>query len=310
MSDRPRSRSSGEAIRRSASTFLAKNARLLERLRCAYLFERGSSRPILAVLDGYRNEDGGFGHALEPDLRGPESEPIPVWTALGLLDEVGEVHGPVLRGILRWLDRAWAPGGGIPFVFREAAGAPHAPWWETGPGRPRGSLNPTAGLAAYLHRNRIRTPWLDRATRWCWSRIDRWTDVNPYELRVVLAFLDHVPDRARAEETLERLRPGVRAPQVVDLRLNAEGESFRPLDYSPTPGLRSRRLFTVEEIERNLVLVERSQRADGGWAVHFPIWTPITQFEWEGCQTLEMLKLLGAHGRLALPPARVRRHRS
>jgi hypothetical protein len=284
-----------------ARVFLRKNARLLDQLRFEYLFEKGSAGPALRALSAYQNTDGGFGHALEPDLRGVESEPVPVWTALGVLDEVKTMRGPILTAVLRYVARAEVAGGGLPFVFPAASRSPHAPWWETAPGRVRGSLNPTAGIAAYLFKNRIRSAWLNRASAWCWGQIDQLREANPYELRVVLAFLDWSPDRRRSEETLERLRRLIRTPKVVELDASKESEAFRPLDFAPTPGLLSSSLFSEKEISDNLDKIVRDQRPDGGWGVNFPIWTPITRFEWEGCQTVEMLKVLRANGRLATP---------
>lgn len=281
--------------------FLGLNARLLERVRFQYLFDRGPRTSALRALSAYQNPDGGFGHALEPDLRGPESEPIPAWTALGILDELHAVRGPALRSILRYVQKAEVAGGGLPFVLPAASRSPHAPWWETGPGRVRGSLNPTAGIAAYLHKNRVRTPWLKRADGWIWDRIDRLRKANPYELRVILAFLDWNPERRRSNAALERLRPLIRTPEVVELDASTKIEAFRPMDFAPTPGLLSRSLFSEQEISDNLDKIVQSQRADGGWGVNFPIWTPITRFEWEGCQTLEMLKVLQANGRLSPP---------
>jgi hypothetical protein len=291
---------SSDALRR-ARLFLQTNARLLERRRFAYFFEGGSSTSVVRALQAYQNDDGGFGNAFEPDLRGAESEPIPAWGALGVLDEVRAMRGPVLAGLLRYVRSAGVWGGGIPFVLPAARASPHAPWWETPPGPVRGALNPTAGIAAYLYKHRIRTPWLTEAAPWCWARIDSLDAVNPYELRVVLAFLDRTPERSRAEATLQRLRPLVRRPDVVVLEGQAEAGGFRPLDYSPEPGLRSRTLFTNEEIEDHLDRIVRTQRPDGGWPIDFPVWTPITRFEWEGCQTVEMLKVLAANGRLPVP---------
>lgn len=281
-----------------ARSFLSVNARLLERLRFAHLFERGPKEPILLALQAYQNPDGGYGHALEPDLRGPESEPIPVWTALGLLDELGEVRGPALDRILRWLESAEARGGGIPFVFPTARRSPHAPWWDTGSGRIAGALNPTAGIAAYLYRNKVRSDWLDRNAKWCWDRIERLEKVSPYELRVVLAFLDAAPDRARASRSLGRLQPLVRSSDEITLDAQRTSEGFRPLDFSPEPGTASRSLWTPSEIEGNLDRIAASQGREGGWSVSFPIWTPVTRFEWDGVQTVEMLKVLRANGRL------------
>ena len=281
-----------------AKEFVQKNARLLERYRFAFLFEEGSKAAALAALDAYQNEDGGYGNALEPDLRGPETQPIPVWTALGLLDELRTVGGIRLHGILRCLDKIEIKGGGVPFVLPTANQSPHAPWWYSKARKQPASINPTAGIAGLLHKNRITSPWLVRADKWCWKYIEQMADVNPYEMRVTLSFLDHVPDRAKAARHLERLRPKILRKGVVELDVDSKAEVFRPLDYAPDPDSLSRKLFSEVEMERQLDGLERAQAPDGGWTVSFPIWTPITEFEWRGVQTVEMLKVLQMNGRL------------
>jgi hypothetical protein len=281
-----------------AKEFVQTNARLLERHRFAFLFEEGSKVGALAALDAYQNDDGGYGNALEPDLRGPESQPIPVWAALGLLDELRSVGGGRLRGILRYLDKIEIKGGGVPFVLPAANQSPHAPWWFSEARKPPASINPTAGIAALMHKNRITNPWLVRADKWCWKYIEQMGDVNPYEMRVTLSFLDYAPDRAKAARHLERLRPKILSKGVVELDVDSKAEVFRPLDYAPDPDSLSRTLFSESEMDRQLDGLERAQAPDGGWTVNFPIWTPITEFEWRGVQTIEMLKVLRVNGRL------------
>src|SRR5689334_19328631 len=68
----------GRRILATASDFLWRNARLLERHLFAYHFADGSSDPVRAALRAYQNADGGFGQALEPDKRCPDSQPIDV----------------------------------------------------------------------------------------------------------------------------------------------------------------------------------------------------------------------------------------
>jgi hypothetical protein len=282
----------------AAREFLWKNARLLERRRFAFLFEAAPADSVLRALVAYQNADGGFGNGLEPDLRGPTSQPIPAWTALWLLDEIDRLDATTAKPILSFLTSIELPGGGVPFTLRSASDYPHAPWWETDARRPPASLNPTAGIAAALYRHRIRSPWLDRASAFCWNRIERIREVNPYELRVVLSFLDRVPERARARTAFERLRPKILSSGVVEMNVRAKGDVFRPLDVAPEPGLLSRELFPERVIEQELDALEHRQGPDGGWTVGFPIWTPITKFEWRGVQTVEMLKTLRANGRL------------
>ena len=72
----------------AARNFVLGNARLLDRRRFLHRFEDGSAEAVLEALLPYRNEDGGFSHALEPDLRGLASQPVPLEHALHVLDEI------------------------------------------------------------------------------------------------------------------------------------------------------------------------------------------------------------------------------
>ena len=72
-----------------AEEFIWCNARLLERRLFDFYFKSGSAQAVLAALCAYQNEDGGFGNALEPDIRCPESQPVPTQHALEILDVVG-----------------------------------------------------------------------------------------------------------------------------------------------------------------------------------------------------------------------------
>jgi hypothetical protein len=57
----------------AAAGFVWRTGRLIDRHRFTHLFEGGERGPVLAALAAYQNPDGGFGNALEPDLRGPGS---------------------------------------------------------------------------------------------------------------------------------------------------------------------------------------------------------------------------------------------
>lgn len=50
-----------------AGEFIYRNSRSLVLARWQYHFEDGSKEAVLKALSYYQNEDGGFGHALEPD---------------------------------------------------------------------------------------------------------------------------------------------------------------------------------------------------------------------------------------------------
>ena len=281
----------------AAAGFVWRTARLLDRHRFAHLFLDGDRAPVLAALAAYQNPDGGFGNALEPDLRGPASQPEPVEVAFGVLDEVGAMDHPMVAAACDWLVTATTPDGGVPFVLPSAAEHPRAPWWETQPDPPA-SLVPTAAVAGLLHKHRVAHPWLEGATGYSWRAIDAMAGTSPYEVRAVLPFLDHVPDRDRAEAAFSRVGALTLDQGLVALDPGATGEVHTPLDYAPTPDTMARRLFDDDVIAAHLDHLVASQQPDGGWNVSFPAWTEAAGLEWRAWATVHSLTVLRAYGRL------------
>lgn len=70
------------------TNWVYRNARPLDLARWKYHFEDGDLPAVLEALAAYQNEDGGFGHALEPDAWNPHSSPIQTATAVERLLEV------------------------------------------------------------------------------------------------------------------------------------------------------------------------------------------------------------------------------
>jgi hypothetical protein len=282
-----------------ASTFVLRTARLIDRRRFDFLFGSGTPDAVLAALAAYRNSDGGYGNALEPDGRGPGSQPVTVLTALNVLHEVGATP----EGVGDYLASVTAPDGGVPFVHPNATDYPRAPWWEV-PAAYEGSLLPTANLVGALWRARVDHPWVATAAEFCWSRIEALTDTHPYEALACVEFLDHAPDRARAARAAEAVGSIVRSRGLV--RIGgvatvpdgyAEGELHDPHDYAPSPDSLAYAWFTDAEMTSSLDALAAAQGEDGGWRVRWPAWTPVTEFEWAGWMTVHALKTLRAHGR-------------
>lgn len=57
-----------ETLYERARAFLYRSARPLDIARFQCHFKNGGKGAVLAALAADQNEDGGFGHALEPDL--------------------------------------------------------------------------------------------------------------------------------------------------------------------------------------------------------------------------------------------------
>ncbi|WP_176611802.1 hypothetical protein [Actinomadura sp. WMMB 499] len=269
--------------------FMLLNARLLDRHRFALHFRGGPPEPVLAALRPYENPDGGYGNALEPDLRGPASQPVPAQHALEILHEAGADDDPAVARIADHLTTVTTPEGGVPFALPTVRDMPRAPWWQV-PDDPPAAINPTAALAGLLHRAGSDHPWLRTATDFCWRRLDRpGFEFGPYDVLAVLAFLDHVPDRDRAEAAFARHRDALAA---------TESDHHTALDFAPGPGGLGARLRPRDVIDAELDALIDAQDDDGGWDIDFPVWTPITRHEWRGFQTVERLRVLRAHGRL------------
>jgi hypothetical protein len=282
----------------AAERFILANARLLDRHRLAVLLHGAPVSPVLDTLRAYRNPDGGFGHALEPDLRGPESEPTATLHALEVLAGVGALDDPMVPAAVAWLATIAEPDGGLPFILPAAAGYPHAPFLVPG-GQPGGSFL-TWAIAGRLWDAGSTEPWLRRATDWCWAKLGDAGELDAYGTKFALRFLDRVPEEARAGAAIEGLRPRLGPDGSVPVTGGAESERLTPLDLSERPGARSRALFTPDQIAADLDRLEREQQADGGWMFDWQDWSPGQTVEARGAVTLEALATLRAHGRLDL----------
>ena len=283
----------------ASEQFVLANARLLDRHRLAVLLQGAPVAPVLQTLRAYRNADGGFGHALEPDVRAPQSETASTLHALEVLAEIGALDDPMVKDAAAWAGTIAHADGGLPLVLPTAAGYPHAPWM--GPSDEGSFL--TFTVAARLWEAGSSEPWLACATEWCWAKLDGPGDLSGYWVKFSLDFLDHVPDQARASAAIEHLRSRLRADGSIQVPGGTENERLTPLALAPRPGKRSRALFTDAQIETDLDLLEHGQKDDGGWTFDWLGWSPGQSVEWRGIMTLRALTTLIAHGRI-VPPQR------
>jgi hypothetical protein len=283
----------------AAERFVLDDARLLDRHRFAVLVHGAPVAPVLDALRAYRNRDGGFGHALEPDVRAPESEPAAALHALEVLSEIDALDDPMVGRAAAWVGTIANADGGVPFVLPTAANHPHAPWLE--PSAAGSHL--TFAIAARLWEARSDDPWLARASEWCWNTLDHADELGGYWVKFALEFLDAVPDGDRAGRVIETFRARLGANGTLPVEGGTENERLTPLALSPRPGLRSRVLFGPAQIDADLDLLERGQREDGGWSFDWLAWSPGQIVEWRGAMTLRAIATLGAHGRVQLAAA-------
>lgn len=314
-----------------AERFVWLTARVIEQRRFAHHFTGGGAEAVETALSAYRNEDGGYGHGLEPDLRGPVSRPSHTTHALYVLDGLGRCGGPRVERVCRYLTEVSAADGALATPYpseRDRLDRLVAPYptvaGPPGPGSAadageahaspsRGELLATGPVVGLLHRNQVWHAWLFRATDFCWAAVDALEKPHPYEVAAAVAFLDGVPDRARAAGAADRLgrlvrerRMAVLDPARPDAYPGASayaagdlpgGERLFPHDYARVPESVARRWFTDEEMDGSLRFLAGAQCGDGGWPSGRPPWTPVATAERRPVATIEALRTLRAYGR-------------
>jgi hypothetical protein len=283
----------------AATTFVHANARLLDRHRLAHLLDGGDPEPVVQALRAYRNPDGGFGNAIEPDMRAPDSQPVGIHTAIEFLEEVGVRDDPMIAGAADWLGSVERPGGGVAFCLPSVLDHPRGPWWEPSDAT---SITQTAANAAALHAIGADHPWLDRASDLLWRWLDELdlttAELGPgiaYDVRFAVWFLNAVPDAARAGAALDALAPSLLASGLITLEAGTGGDVQTPLDLAPFPDSRARRMFDQATIDAHLQALAAAQQEDGGWTPGYPQWSVASSLEWRGVYTVNVLRVLRAN---------------
>lgn len=132
---RPAKNSLSVESKQRAIDFILEFGTNLQRERLLYHFPLDSSsqapsnKNVLAALAHYQNEDGGFGHGLEPDLRTKKSTIIATTVAMQILESVGAENRLMADDGLQYLITHFTEGN-WQAIHEGANDAPHAPWWR------------------------------------------------------------------------------------------------------------------------------------------------------------------------------------
>jgi hypothetical protein len=300
-----------------ARDYLLSKARPLEKTVFEMEFEEGNTDDVLTQLEKFQNLDGGFGRALEPDLRTPTSSALCSEMGLRYLAdwEIPAEH-PMVRSVVKYLIDLFDAKTWVWRVIPvDANDYPHAPWWHDEEGSLASSFDhfmviPRAGILASLYHYAELVPedWLlvmtertvkdieDLET----ERFGQGGDTLVYALRLTQA-----PGLARQFHT--RLAPFLR--EVADSVVKRDPRSWSsyvapPLKLAPTPASPIADLL-ADDIEANLDYLIEKQTSEGTWE---PTWTwgefypdqwAQVKEEWRGILTLETLITLQAFGRIA-----------
>lgn len=286
-----------------AKDFIYRNARLIDRRRFEFLFEGGSAEAVIRALGAYQNEDGGFGNALEPDIRCPYSQPVPAELALATMLEADYFDEAMFESLMGYLRRIPLPEGGLPFVHRNVMEYAHAPWWNV-ERDDMPTMNPTGSIIGLLWKQTkfsdiFKEEWFTKCVEYVWRTLDREEEPNGYHEGLQwITFLTNTPDKSKAEPYLHKLDNWLGKPGVIELDVHAEGYVQKVLDWAPSADSYARKFVTDDIVEKHLDALIAEQQEDGGWPISWPTTSPFVELEWRGYMTVERLKTLKSYGRL------------
>jgi hypothetical protein len=298
-----------------ARQFLKTQARPIDRALFEFRFEGGSASAVLDALSAYQNEDGGFGHALEPDLRTPSSSALATGIGLRVLAElkVPADHAMVPAAVeycLSTLDpksKVWrvAP--------EDANDHPHAPWWHDEAGSLARTFDdfqiiPRAEIVASLHHYATLVPegWLQDVTE---DTVRAILEQEPLGsgggddlvYAIELAEAERLPGDLR-QALVKHVQSSLPSVVVRDPQ-RWSGYCLAPLKVIRSPHTLGADLI-ADAVQTHLDYTIDHQTDEGTWE---PNWTwgenypqvwPQAKLEWRGEIALATLTTLRAFGRI------------
>ncbi len=298
-----------------AREFLRTQARPLDRALFEHRFEGAPAESVLRELAHFQDDDGGFGHALEPDMRTPTSSALATGIGLRLLRELDRpANHPMVKRAVEFLLATFDASNKVwRVVPADTNKYPHAPWWHDENGSLARTFDnfliiPRAELVGLLHHYAALVPpqWLadvTESTVTCIETIERLGTGGGDDLHYAIELTE---TEELAERFKARLTARIRSvtPNVV-ARDPQKWSSYciTPLKLAPSP--RSLVADLLEDVlSLNLDYQIEHQTAEGTWE---PTWSwgdlypdawAQARLEWCGSLTLDTLTMLRAFGRI------------
>jgi len=278
------------------ANFIWKNARFLERVIFEYHFSSGSEKRILETLRAYQNEDGGFGHALEPDLRTPDSQPLFAEFGLRTLYDCKLRDAEMAYKVCDFLSRHADLEQGIPILFPSSRKYPRAAHWGHQWEQP--ALDRLIGLVGLANWQEIRHPWLQKAVGICVGSIATTRYTDPHTILNSFCLLESLPHQTTTDDLFDKLAKDLFEADAFCVDVPVTGYGLTPLIFAPTPDSYCRRIFSDAQIEAHLDDLESRQEEDGGWPIHWEPPGEMAKWEWRSYWTVITLFTLRAYGRI------------
>jgi len=297
-----------------AQSYVYSQGRPVDQARFAFHFTGGSAHDVVTALAAYQNTDGGFGHALEPDMRTTASSAIATQQGLTILREVGvSSDEPLLQKavtfLLNTLDEKQMRWSIVPAAVEDA---PHAPWWTYAKIEENfdGFLaNPRAALIGFLWEHQALVPpkllsQLTEAQMSHFSTQAATSDIDMHDLYcyIALATSLNLPEQHR--QTLVTTLTGIAEGAVSTDAADFTKYQLLPLDIAPTPDALLAPAVEQDAVDVQLDSLVDTQLADGSWPLPWSwdfvdenAWAQAER-DWKGHIVVNRLRTFAAYGRL------------
>lgn len=297
--------------------YIYRNARPLALALWNYHFEGGSKEAVLKALSFYQNEDGGFGHAIEPDFWNPNSTPIGTQRAMVHLESIGgiEKKHPMVDGILRYLDSGADFDNATGQWMNEVPSNndfPHAIWWECDGKEQAFTPNPTAALAGFIlaYADKDSTVYqkgCDAAVRCHQHMMDKFPNTDMHDVMCYISLYQYcmqagVSDLFDMEKFKDCLIQMVNG--AICRETDKWGREYVALPSNYIDGPDSPFYTGNEElVKAECELIKNQQLEDGSFEVPWQWWTEYKEFEvakvwWKAEMIMEKLRYLRNFGEL------------
>lgn len=253
-----------------AREFVYNSGTLWERTLFGCLFEDRPLTQLHQALLAHKNPDSGWGHALEHDVRTPDSNPVALEFLLTVLRVTSIPAGNLLDGTASWVEANRNPDGTLK-VTSSFFEYPHAPWWDE-----LGVAPPADSIVGNLARLKLSTPSLEETTR-------QWAQINLTPEKILanewLFAAFHAYDYCFGVSDFpdsERCRAAT-IQNIADCAAKMpDKQHYELLQLAPSPDTLLARALPPALIERSLNYVADTQRDDGGWndEHNLPRWHP------------------------------------
>lgn len=280
-----------------AANFIWNHGRLLERRVFEHFFFEGSIDNIVTSLKAYQNNDGGFGNALEPDLRTPYSQPLYTEFALRLLYDCNIKDEEISLKACEYISNHADLAQGIPTICTSSENYPRAGHWKH-PLSTEPSLDRMTGLVGLLKWQGINHSWLDKATEVCLDYISTKRYEDAHTILTSFCLLESLPQTEHIVGLFNKLSNELVTAKFLRMDACSQNYGLSPLEFAPTPTSYCRRIFSEDIIVQHLEVLKSQQVEDGGWQISWDPPGETAKFEWRAYVTLKNLLLLKWYDKL------------